>query len=109
MDVVIMIFYLHVRPFLKSYIEKIFIKLFVSQAKEAEAKSSKPKKISDVLAIDKNKDKKKKVIGAGPGGAAVGAAAGGTVDAKAKRKEELLKQLKAVEEAISRKRTKLEK
>lgn len=84
--------------------------LEAKQAKEAEAKSSKPKKISEVLAIDKNKDKKKKAIGAAPGAAVVGgAAAAGTGDAKAKRKEELLKQLKAVEEAIHRKRTKLEK
>jgi len=82
--------------------------LEAKQAKEVEAKSSKPKKISDVLAIDKNKDKKKKAIAAAPG-AVGGAAAAGTGDAKAKRKEELLKQLKAVEEAIHRKRTKLDK
>eukprot|EP00088_Acartia_fossae_P045583 TRINITY_DN490_c0_g1_i12.p1 TRINITY_DN490_c0_g1~~TRINITY_DN490_c0_g1_i12.p1 ORF type:complete len:651 (-),score=207.97 TRINITY_DN490_c0_g1_i12:338-2290(-) len=82
--------------------------LEAKQAKEAEAKSAKAKKqSSDIMAADKKADKKKK--GAAGGAAAPGGAAPGSGDAKAKRKEELLKQLKAVEEAIHRKRTKLEK
>ena len=74
-------------------------------------KSAKVKKISDVLAIDKkvDKDKKKKALNAAAAAPGGGAAAGAPGDTKAKRKEELLKQLKAVEDAIHRKRTKLDK
>lgn len=71
------------------------------EAKQA----AKEKKLAEVMANEKKateKDKKKKA-GAGAGSSS------STTEGKARRKEELLKQLKAVEEAIHRKRTKLEK
>jgi len=92
--------------------------LEAKQAKETESKSVKSKKISDVLAPDKRaaeKEKKKKgsaaavASGAASASGAAPPPAAAVGDAKARRKEELLKQLKAVEDAIHRKRTKLEK
>lgn len=77
--------------------QRIKTNLEAKQAKEAETKSLKAKKLQEVIANEKKTDKKKKPVGAGAG------------EAKSRRKEELLKQLKAVEEAIHRKRTKLEK
>jgi len=79
--------------------QRIKTNLEAKQAKEAEAKSIKAKKLQEIIANEKKPDKKKKA--AGP--------AAGAGEAKTRRKEELLKQLKAVEEAIHRKRTKLEK
>lgn len=91
--------------------QRLKTNLEAKQAKESEVKSAKVKKISDVLAIDKkvDKDKKKKALNAAAAAPGGGAAAGAPGDTKAKRKEELLKQLKAVEDAIHRKRTKLDK
>jgi len=75
--------------------------LFEFQAKEAEAKSVKAKKLLEVIANEKKPEKgKEKGKEKKPGGGS---------DTKTRRKEELLKQLKAVEDAIHRKRTKLEK
>lgn len=77
------------------------------QIKEAEAKIIKNKKLQEVM------DNEKRASKSGGGGVGAGgdkkkpAGAGG--DAKTRRKEELLKQLKAVEDAIHRKRTKLDK
>ena len=74
------------------------INICLFQAKEAELKAVKEKKLAEVMASEKkmaDKDKKKK--------------SGANTEGKARRKEELLKQLKAVEDAIHRKRTKLDK
>lgn len=76
--------------------QRLKTNLEVKQAKEAEARLQKEKKLQEVIANEKKVDKKKKVVGGGG-------------DAKTRRKEELLKQLKAVEDAIHRKRTKLDK
>lgn len=78
--------------------QRLKTNLEVKQAKEAEAKLQKEKKLQEVIANEKKVDKgdKKKKVGGGG-------------EAKTKRKEELQKQLKAVEDAIRRKRTKLDK
>lgn len=79
--------------------QRLKTNLEAKQAKQAEAKSFKAKKLQEVMDNEKkvdNKEKKKKTVG-------------GAGEGKTRRKEELLKQLKAVEEAIHRKRTKLEK
>ena len=61
----------------------------------------KARKLQEVIANEKKTEKgKEKEKVKKPGGG---------VDTKTRRKEELLKQLKAVEDAIHRKRTKLEK
>jgi len=73
------------------------------QIKEAEAKLLKNKKLQEVIDNEK-KPSKGGVVG---GDKKKPAAAPG--EAKTRRKEELLKQLKAVEDAIHRKRTKLDK
>ena len=68
--------------------------------KEAEAKLMKSKKLQEVM------DNEKKPSKSGGDKKKASASSG---DAKTRRKEELLKQLKAVEDAIHRKRTKLDK
>jgi len=78
--------------------QRLKTNLEAKQAKEAELKAVKEKKLAEVMASEKkmaDKDKKKK--------------SGTNTEGKARRKEELLKQLKAVEDAIHRKRTKLDK
>jgi len=80
--------------------QRLKANLEAKQAKEVEAKSLKAKNLQAVMANEKkvdNKDKKKK-IAAGSGG-----------EAEARRKEELRRQLRMVEKAIQKKRTKLEK